>query len=707
MTFSLLVTCPKGLEYLLDDELTALGLLRSRVSPQGVYGTATLEVIYAIALWSRIANRVLLVLCEGAAVDQQALYALSHQFSWQSVFDLDTRLSISFQGTSLTIRNSMFGAQVIKDGIVDYCRDNGIERPTIDRIQPNIRLRAYLHHDVVTLCFDLTGYSLHQRGYRLEAGEAPLKENVAAAILVRAKWPQLMDEDYGLHDPFCGSGTLVIEAAMMAARIAPGLMREDQSFVHWHGHDAKLWADCRAKAHLQQIKPSITCCGSDADKTVVAMAEDNAHRAGVSAFTHWSVQAVSECKPLNTLGKGLVIANPPYGERLSDTKTLIPLYEAFGQTLFHAFSGWEAAVLTSNPDLAKAIGLRAHKFYKFYNGTLACQLYCITLDASNRLRTGPATIKYSPGAEMFANRLKKNVAHLKSWVLRNHLDCYRVYDADLPEYAYAIDVYKDYVVLQEYAPPATILATAAQQRSEEVIAMTALVLQKTPEQLVVKQRVRQKGDKQYEKISQQREYMTVSEGGALLRVNLRDYLDTGLFLDHRILRLRFATLPADTKFLNCFSYTGTASVHAALAGASTTSVDLSNTYLTWAQENFRLNNIDVSKHQFIQYDCMEWLKLTRDRFDVIFLDPPSFSNSKRMSQVLDIARDHEQLIRDTMSLLTPGGTLYFSTNFRQFKLSASIVADYAVRDITHETIDLDFKRNAKIHCCYQIQFKPS
>jgi 23S rRNA (guanine2445-N2)-methyltransferase / 23S rRNA (guanine2069-N7)-methyltransferase len=267
----------------------------------------------------------------------------------------------------------------------------------------------------------------------------------------------------------------------------------------------------------------------------------------------------------------------------------------------------------------------------------------------------------------------------------------------LPEYAFAIDLYQDFAVLQEYAAPATIEAHKAERRRLDVIQATPGVLGIPPEHLVVKQRQQQK------KLNQAGKTMVVSEGRAQLQVNLYDYLDTGLFLDHRPLRLRFSALPKGTRFLNCFCYTASASVHAALAGAWTTNVDLSNTYLKWAEDNFRLNRLDVSRHQFIQYDCMEWLKVTNDRFDVIFLDPPSFSNSKRMESTLDIQRDHEILINMAMKLLNPDGMLYFSTNARQFKLSEAVSSQYQVQNISAETIDQDFKRNQRIHQCFVIQ----
>lgn len=702
MKFPLFVSCPKGLEYLLEEELNHLGLDIARVSPQGVFGEATLEQMYHLCLWSRLANRIQLILFSGEALNQQSLYQLCHQFSWDTVFSPDKTLSIEFHGLSTEIRNTMFGAQLVKDAIVDYFRKTQNTRPAIDRDNPQIRLHAHLKNDVLTVSFDLTGFSMHQRGYRLEAGFAPLKENLAAAMLIRAKWPQMAANNYALHDPFCGSGTLVIEAAMMASNRAPGLLRCDQSIQYWAKHDDVLWNRVR-----RQAENSVKSCtgmyrGTDHDPKAIAQAITNAQRAGVTDLVDFQVNTLESCQNLSD--KGLLITNPPYGERLSDPTQLIPLYQQFGTILHTQYQGWQAAILTSNPLLAKVIGLRANKQYRFYNGALECKLYCMAIDEQNQLRTFEPG-KLSESAQMFANRLQKNYKHLKKWANRNHISCYRLYDADLPEYAYAIDLYNDHVVLQEYTAPATVDSHKAAKRSLEVIQAVPGVLDISPDKMVVKKRQQQKGTNQYQKMNQQGRTLTVTEGQAKFTINLYDYLDTGLFLDHRPLRLRFANLKKGTRFLNCFCYTATASVHAALAGAFTTSVDLSNTYLRWAEDNFRLNAIDTTRHQFIQYDCLEWLKITQDKFDVIFLDPPSFSNSKRMQTTLDVQRDQEGLIHSAMALLNPNGTLYFSTNFRQFKLSAEISQKYAVQDISLETIDVDFKRNHRIHQCFMVRSK--
>lgn len=700
MNLYLFVSCPKGLEYLLETEVRQIGLKVTRVSPQGVFGEGSISTAYNLCIWSRLANRVQVILFNGQAHNQETIYQLCHQFHWQTVFSPSKTLAIEFHGQSPQIRNSMFGAQIIKDAIVDYFRKLTGERPTIDRDGPQIRLHAFLKNDELTVSFDLTGYSMHQRGYRTKAGSAPIKENVAAAMLLRAQWPMIAERGGAFYDPFCGSGTLVIEAALMAAHIAPGLLRDDQALHHWAQHQPSLWEKLRKNA-LQQVKPlSVTLEGSDCDPKVIEMANHNATLAGVTKLVKFSAIDLNTC-PTPASSHGLVISNPPYGERLGEPTQLIPLYQQLGQILHTHFQGWHAAIITDNPVLARAIGLRSNKQYGIYNGALACKLYCFHMEETNRLKNAVKE-NLTPAAQMFANRLQKNVNHLKKWASRHQISCYRLYDADLPEYAYAIDLYNQHAVLQEYAPPASIPADKATQRSLEVLQAVPIVLGIPTDNLVVKTRKQQKGTAQYEKMNQTRQTMTVQEGKARLIVNLYDYLDTGLFLDHRPLRLKFNTLPPETRFLNCFCYTASASVHAAIAGAWTTNVDLSKTYLDWGQENFALNQLDLTKHQFIQMDCLDWLKRTRDRFDVIFLDPPSFSNSKRMSETLDIQRDHEQLIQSAMRLLNPNGKLYFSTNFRQFKLSKVIEELYRVMDITAETIDEDFKRDQRIHQCFLI-----
>jgi 23S rRNA (guanine2445-N2)-methyltransferase / 23S rRNA (guanine2069-N7)-methyltransferase len=700
MSFPVFVSCPKGLEYLLEEELISLGFSVGRVSPQGVFGDVSLDMIYRVCLWSRLASRVHLILLEGQALNKSELYVVCRAFSWEDVFSADKTIAVTFHGESSEFRNTLFGAQVIKDAIVDYFRDKNNTRPSVARNASEVLIHGYLKNDHITVSLDLTGYSLHQRGYRLDTGIAPLKEHVAAALLKRARWQQLAKQGFALHDPCCGAGTLVIEAAMMAANIAPGMLRTDQTFQWWKGHDPSRWDALLEEAKQAIQAPDVRLLGSDSDATLIKHAKANAQRAGVSDWVEWEAIPLALARPIQPAG--LLITNPPYGVRIGDEATLELFYRELGSVLHAHYAGWQAGILTPSVTLARAIGLRSHKQYTIYNGALLCKLYCITLDATNQFFEAPRPMKRSEGASMFANRLQKNHAHLQKWAKREQISCYRVYDADLPEYSFAIDLYQDYVVIQEYAAPNTIDPLQVETRRQEAIRVLPEVLNIPKSHVIVKERKQQKGSQQYEKLDQKEQALIVTEGRAKFKVNLTNYLDTGLFLDHRPLRLQFASLKPGTRFLNCFCYTASASVHAALAGAMTVNVDLSNTYLSWAEENFKLNHIPVSRHQFIQYDCLEWLRITQDKFDVIFLDPPSFSNSKRMATTLDIQRDHEMLIENAMHLLTEEGILYFSTNLRSFKLSPKWAETEFVKDITPTTIDLDFKRNPRIHQCFKI-----
>jgi len=317
-----------------------------------------------------------------------------------------------------------------------------------------------------------------------------------------------------------------------------------------------------------------------------------------------------------------------------------------------------------------------------------------------------------PGAQMFANRLRKNLQRLDPWAEREHIDCFRVYDADMPEYAFAIDLYgrgARHAYVQEYAPPKTVNQESARERRREVLAVLPEVLS-VPIALV-HSRVRkpQKGAEQYEKRESAAERYAVSESGLKFWVNFRDYLDTGLFLDHRIMRAMLRSWAKDTDFLNLFCYTGSASVYAAAGGArSTTGVDLSNTYLDWAHENLLLNGFGGDNHELYRADCLAWLEEQESRgprFDLIFVDPPTFSNSKRMDGVLDVQRDHVGMIRRSLKLLRPAGRLVFSTNYTRFKLDSDALAGLVIEDISAATIPKDFERHARIHRCFIVRLK--
>ncbi len=717
MTHSLFATTPRGMNDLLAEEIRAFGGAEVSEARGGVAFSGDLECAYRTCLWSRIANRVLLAISRFPAPDTDALYEGARTIDWLAHLDGTMTFAIDVTLSSARIDHSHFAALRIKDAIVDGFVERTGERPSVDTQSPDIRFNCHIHREEATLYVDLSGNSLHQRGYRLSTGAAPLKENLAAAILMRAKWPEICENGGSLVDPMCGSGTLVLEAAQMAADIAPGLLRPSFGFSRWPKHHEAIWTRLLAEAgHRREVglrqMPSLM--GFDADRRVLDAARDNAARLGLEDHTRFAYQDIADFRH-DFPREGLLVCNPPYGKRLMESGELPALYQHLGNVMKSYFEGWRAAVYTEDPDLGKAIGMRAARQNTLYNGAIACRLIHFEIEPANyfrydRLPARISTEELSTQAGDFRNRLQKNERQLGKWTRREHVACYRVYDADLPDYAVAIDVYRHdsaldqpWLSVQEYEPPKQIDARKARRRLREVRTVVQDCFEVSDEQLFFKVRARQRGSDQYEKLGAGAAHVEVSEGPCRVLVNFEDYLDTGLFLDHRPIRFRLGSEAAGKRFLNLFCYTGVATLHAALGGASSSlSVDMSATYLDWARKNFQLNGIDTSIHELHQADCLQWLDQANERFDLIFLDPPTFSNSKRMKSTLDVQRDHAEMIQRCMALLARGGALYFSTNLRQFRLDEQVSADFSVEDITRATIPPDFSRHPKIHHCFRI-----
>jgi 23S rRNA (guanine2445-N2)-methyltransferase / 23S rRNA (guanine2069-N7)-methyltransferase len=705
------VTCPKGIEGLLLDELKMLGMASVKETQAGVYFEGELRDAYRVCLWSRLANRVLLPLQVSPVNTADELYEAVQQVQWLDHLRPLGTLSVDFTGRTEQIINTHFGAQRVKDAVVDQIRAATGNRPTVDRAEPDLGINVHLYSGKATIALDLSGGSLHRRGYRKRAGQAPMKENLAAAVLYRAGWPQLAATHPQLLDPMCGSGTLLIEAAMMAADVAPGLLRQRFGFTRWLQHDKGLWRELHAEAVQRRdtglAALTVRFTGYDRDASVLQIAEQNSDRAGLAGVIDWREQDMVELGA-PAPGPGLLVTNPPYAERIGDETELMYMYRQMGERLKRQFGGWKVAIFSGNAEQCKVIGLKVDRQYKLYNGAIECGLFLFTLHAE---RDRPLPLEQgapvSEQAQMFANRLKKNLKALSRWVKREQIECYRLYDADMPEYAVAVDCYGDWVHVQEYAPPSSIDPRRAFERLQDVISVIPEVLGVKPERVVLKQRRRQQGSSQYGRQGQTDHFVEVQEHGCKLRVNLHDYLDTGLFLDHRPVRRRIQALALGKDVLNLFCYTATASVHAAMGGAeSTTSVDMSATYLGWAMKNMGLNGFAGGANQFIQADCIKWLNQPRAAaFDLIFMDPPTFSNSKRMEEVLDIQRDHVSLVQAAMKLLRPGGVLLFSNNYRRFVLDYEALADFDIQDITAKTLDPDFKRSKSIHVCFEIRHR--
>ena len=727
-SYQLFATTPKAMEGILANEIQALGGKNVQQKMAGVAFQGDLAMAYTACLWSRTASRILLLLGNFTVQSQQDLYNGVQSIDWSEHLDPDNTLAVSFNSkNNAAINNTLFGVQKVKDAIVDQMRATFGVRPNIDTECPDIRVNVYLHNDTAQLSLDLSGESSHKRGYRDINIVAPIKENLAAAILLRAGWPEIAAQGGSLLDPMCGSATLLIEGAFIAGDIAPGLQRDYFGFLGWKQHSTALWqtilgeAEQRRQAGLTKL-PMIV--GFDQDRRTVSAALQHVDNAGLSGKIHIEKRCIADACAKESWPKGLIVCNPPYGERLGDEEQTSALYRQFGEIMKQRFSGWQAAVIIANPELGFRLGIRSQKPVTLFNGALECKLLRLSIEPEaffepkikspqeriEQISRSAQSGQSDNQSDMFANRLRKNLKKLSHWVKKNDVHCYRLYDADLPEYAVAVDIYQGeqtWVNVQEYEAPKTIDPLKANQRLTGVLREISNVLKIPAEHVFLKIRRKQKNTEQYEKQGGTGHFHVVEENGCKFWVNFEDYLDTGLFLDHRPMRLLLQQHAKGKRFLNLFSYTGAATVHAIIGGAVTSvTVDMSNTYLDWAKRNFNLNGIR-GNHQLVRADCLQWLTehikaKQKPQFDLIFVDPPTFSNSKKMDEVFDIQRDHVQLIRNAASLLARNGILYFSTNFRRFKMNKEALADLMIEDISQAMIPIDFARDSKIHQCWKI-----
>ncbi|MFN8626775.1 MAG: THUMP domain-containing protein [Candidatus Binatia bacterium] len=381
-------TTAKGMEDLLAAELHELGGRAVEVQRAGVAFAGDLEAAYRACLWSRIANRVLLPLATFRAASPHALYDGVRTIHWAEHLDPRRTLAVDCVTVQSKLAHSHYAALKTKDAIVDQLRAQTGTRPSVDVARPDVRVNVYLHADRAVVSLDLSGESLHRRAYRQRGTAAPLKENLAAAILVLADWPRQAAAGAPLIDPMCGSGTLPLEAALMAAHIAPGRKRGYFGFLGWRGHQAGTWARLRHEAEEQEIRdakrlPPIH--GYDASPAAVRTALMNVEQAGLRGRVHIEKRPLEACEPIAVRGRtappGILVVNPPYGERVGDRERLGDLYAALGDTLRRRFPGWTGYVLTGNPALSKRIGLRAARRHILYNGTIECRLLVFPISA--------------------------------------------------------------------------------------------------------------------------------------------------------------------------------------------------------------------------------------------------------------------------------------------------------------------------------------
>ena len=713
-------TCPKGLENLLFRELVDLNASSVKETVSGVSFSGNMELAMRVCLYSRFASRIIMNLNTFRCDDDTDLYLGAKGIGYERYFDSDKTIAVSFNGTNRHIRNTQYGALRVKDAVCDRFVECKLERPDVQKNNPDIHIIATLKKGELAVGIDLSGSAQFWREYHRTTGAAPLKENLAAAMVVRSGF----NGSQNFIDPMCGSGTLLLEAALLATDTAPGLARSSYGFMNLKDYDENKWQEIynealersnQGKRKAQEL--GVKIFGFDADSAVVQRARDNIEHAGFSELVsveHCLLDNLTNpCQGVNEL-PCVVVTNPPYGERMGNFNELILLYTTLGHKLKTLFKGGRAAVISTSQELLSCLRLSLDKSYRLFNGALECQLRVFNLDHESSDQAPKADANQVLVAVDFSNRLTKNLKNLEKWANREKISAYRIYDADLPDYNAAIDRYNQYYIIQEYQAPSSIKAHVAQKRLLDMIAATIKVTGAIGDDVIVKSREKQKGESQYAKRDDALgHYIEIYEQDVVFKVNLQDYLDTGLFLDARPIRRLIRSMSAGKDFLNLFAYTCSASVMAALGGAkSTTSVDMSRTYLDWGKDNFKINGFDLDgynatgNHHFTQDDCLSYLSRDHGKtYDLIYIDPPTFSNSKRMEKSFDVQRDHLLMLGNLTRHLNDGGVVIFCTNKRNFKLDDGVAQyGFTVENITPKTFDPDFKRDQQLHTCFKLVY---
>ena len=719
-------TCAANQQDILEHEINNLGIEETKINNGGVEFETDLETAYKFSLYTRVASRLLLALySDDDVINADELYESAMEIPWENWVNPEKTFAITQTVKHCRwLKNDHFAAVRIKDAIVDRIKNNFEgERPNVEKDNPDVTFHIHVKDDSVIYFVDFSGRKLHKRGYRLSFIDAAMRETLAATILKRSEFRRVLEDDNletipTLLDPFCGAGTILIEAALWASKVAPGLIdAERYDFLKLPIHDEEIWTKVLEQAIKEEEEGAnrdFKFYGWDIDPKAIKVAQRNAKAAGVADKIEFSIKDFTKItKDDVPCDIGYIVTDPPYGIRLDDS-SIEALYSKMGKTLNENFGGWHATIVCGEKELLGYVNMKPNRTNSVMNGNIPCQVahyYVFSEEERNEFIKKAQERKkerlsqpLSEGSQMAYNRLIKNLDKLRPLMEKEKVTNYRIYDADMPEYSASIDLYDNkYIVLSEYAAPSHIEEDVTQRHLEELVLATERAANIDIEKIYVKTRSKQKGKDKYKKLNTKNHFVIVRENEAKYLVNFDDYLDTGIFLDHRPIRKKIKELAMDRRFLNLFCYTGTATVQAAMGGAlSTVSVDASATYLDWAIKNMELNNFKTMNHFYYKEDCMDYLYNSYDKYDLIFCDPPTFSNGKGRDS-FDVQRDHKRLIHLCMRHMDKDGILIFSNNNRKFQLDNYIYQDYDVKDITPESIGLDFERNSKIHQCYMIK----
>ncbi len=717
-SYEFFATCLPGAEPLLADELRALGVRKVRPLKGGVafYGNA--EHALKVCLWSRLAGRVNVAVGRVGAASADALYAGVRALPWEEVIAPAASIAVRASGTNGELRNTQFTTLKVKDALCDRMSEKRGLRPDVDTHRPDALVEVRVREDKATLSLDLSGRSLTRRGYLEDAAseEAPSVVAQAAALLALSGAAERFGEGFRFCDPVEDDGILAREAAEVREDRAPGLLRDRWGFTGWAAFPEEAWvhlldeADARCEARARELARAAEA--PDAPLLVASVA--SAFRADDDAE---AIAARTACVSASRTA--------PAGSRFA--------FAGLGE-MASKFKEMPAAVLNIGRG-------RSETTIEVFD---LPPREPVTIAVANPAGGTDVSVEVNDAnAAQFAARLRKVFRERRKWAAREDIHCYRLYDADLPEYACAIDLYEGagadrgalFAHVAEYQAPKSVDEATARARFEDVLALVPAVLGISPDNVFSKARKRARGGGQYRDAGNRSFVTRTTEDGLVCEIDLGGYLDTGIFLDHRVTRELVGKMAAGKRFLNLFAYTGVATLHALAGGASeTTTVDLSQTYLDWAARNLEANGFTwkmagalgakhregrgapqgrrpqaAASNRLVRADVVRWISEARranERYDLIFVDPPTFSNSKAMGRrTWDVQRDHVELLIGVTRLLAEDGVAVFSCNLRTFKPDTEALARYgvALEDITASTIPHDFERNPRIHRCYLVR----
>ncbi len=716
--FTLVATAASGLEAVVVRELNQLGYEARVGRPGRIEFTGDMTAVARTNLWLRSADRVLIQLACFPAADFDALFDTVCELPWEEWIDADAEIPVRGRSHKSQLTSVPACQRTVKKAIVERLGAKH-QVTTLPETSSPVPVEVAILNDEATISIDTSGDGLHRRGYRTLTGPAQIRETLAAALVQLSFWKP----GRPMIDPFCGTGTLVIEAVMLGRNLAPGRNRTFAA-EHWLDAATDVWRIARQEADDLAL-PELTerPLGTDIDSESLKLARYHAELAGVPDDIHFQQHAFEDMRSSREFG--CTIMNPPYGLRLGEEKEIAALYRTLPDVL-RRLKTWSHFILSAREDCEQLVGQPADRRRKLYNGGVACTYYqfygprppresdtqhAVPQTKQAEQPAGPAfgglLSEATRQAEEFANRLRKRARHLRRWPTKRGITCYRLYERDIPEVPLVVDHYEDALHIAEFERPHARTAAEHADWLDHMVRTAGEVLEVSRENIFIKHRARQRGSEQYTRFARSESTRVVHEGGLKFLVNLSDYLDTGLFLDHRITRSMVREAAIGTRFLNLFSYTGAFSVYAAAGGAvSTTSVDLSANYLDWAQENMKLNGFDGDNHRGICGDVDDFLSSLNsdEKFDLAVVDPPTFSNSKQLETDWDIQRDHTQLLRKVFEHMAPGGVIIFSTNSRRFKFDELAYPDVAIHEISRQTVPEDF-RNKRIHRCWRMTVK--